>query len=266
MSLSYTADLMTSKRPGITEAQAGWNVAPSADRERRPLQAAARIVIIPPGKRLDKVCPYEALKALLVCCHFAPGAQLEIAALAKRFSSSSTPVREALHRLCTEGFLDLRPGRGFFAKALTLREMTELHEFGHLLLRHAVARCADARRGGGAVEAMQELARASATGVEDADALANRAERLLAGLVALLDNVPIGMAFRNFQERTHYLRKLALQDPARRKEYLDGLHALVEELRSPDARAALATCDARRHWKLQHLPDLIKDAVSQRYV
>jgi DNA-binding GntR family transcriptional regulator len=47
-----------------------------------------------------------------------PGERLNEGEPAKRLGVSRTPLREALNRLNTEGFLRFTPGKGFFCREL----------------------------------------------------------------------------------------------------------------------------------------------------
>ena len=60
---------------------------------------------------VDRV--YEQLKAMAVSFEFKPRERLNEGAIASRLGVSRTPLREALNRLNTEGFLRFAPGRGF---------------------------------------------------------------------------------------------------------------------------------------------------------
>jgi DNA-binding GntR family transcriptional regulator len=65
---------------------------------------------------VDRV--YEQLKAMSVSFELKPGERLNEGKLAKRLGVSRTPLREALNRLNTEGFL----GKGFFCRELDAHE------------------------------------------------------------------------------------------------------------------------------------------------
>src|SRR5713226_2915995 len=65
---------------------------------------------------VDRV--YEQLKAMAVSYELKPGERLNEGELAKRLGVSRTPLREALNRLNTEGFLRFTPGKGFFCREL----------------------------------------------------------------------------------------------------------------------------------------------------
>ena len=62
-----------------------------------------------------------------------PGAAIVEAAIAQRFGSSRTPVREALLRLADEGLVDIRPQRGTYVARLALGRIAEA-----LFVREAV--------------------------------------------------------------------------------------------------------------------------------
>ena len=57
-----------------------------------------------------------------------PGARLDEAELAARFSISRTPVREAFIQLAAVGILDLRPRRGAVVPELSPRRLIEMIE------------------------------------------------------------------------------------------------------------------------------------------
>ncbi len=75
---------------------------------------------------VDRV--YEQLKAMAVSYELKPGERLNEGELAKRLGVSRTPLREALNRLNTEGFLRFTPGKGSFCRELDAHEIFDLYE------------------------------------------------------------------------------------------------------------------------------------------
>ena len=71
---------------------------------------------------------YATLKTLVLSNQVRPNEHLEIASLAKRINIGLTPVREALIRLAFEDLIKLHPHRGFFAKVLSVKELTALYD------------------------------------------------------------------------------------------------------------------------------------------
>lgn len=69
---------------------------------------------------------YDALTELVISGTLRPGQHLVESELAKHLGVSRQPVREALHRLQAEGWVDLRPGQGAFVHVPTEEEVDQL--------------------------------------------------------------------------------------------------------------------------------------------
>ncbi len=76
---------------------------------------------------------YEALVELVVGGRLGPGEHLIETDLARQLGVSRQPVREALHRLEAEGWVDLRPNQGAFVHVPTDHEVDELLDVRELL-------------------------------------------------------------------------------------------------------------------------------------
>jgi DNA-binding GntR family transcriptional regulator len=76
---------------------------------------------------------YEALVELVVGGRLGPGEHLVETELARLLRVSRQPVREALHRLEAEGWVDLRPNQGAFVHVPTDREVDQLLDVRELL-------------------------------------------------------------------------------------------------------------------------------------
>src|SRR5262250_1195290 len=76
---------------------------------------------------------YEALVELVVEGRLRPGQHLVETELARQLGVSRQPVREALHRLEAEGWVDLRPNQGAFVHVPTDQEVDELLDVRELL-------------------------------------------------------------------------------------------------------------------------------------
>lgn len=88
---------------------------------------------------------YEALVELVIAGRLQPGQHLVEAELARQLGVSRQPVREALHRLKAEGWVDLRPNQGAFVHVPTDQEVDELLDVRELLeveTARLAARCA----------------------------------------------------------------------------------------------------------------------------
>ena len=76
---------------------------------------------------------YEALVELVIAGRLTPGQHLVETELARQLGVSRQPVREALHRLEAEGWVDLRPNQGAFVHVPTDQEVDQLLDVRELL-------------------------------------------------------------------------------------------------------------------------------------
>jgi DNA-binding GntR family transcriptional regulator len=94
---------------------------------------------------------YDTLVDLIIGAELRPGQHLVETELARQLGVSRQPVREALHRLEAEGWVDLRPSQGAFVHVPTDQEVDELLDVRELLeaeTARLAARSADPDKGG----------------------------------------------------------------------------------------------------------------------
>jgi len=164
---------------------------------------------------------------------FLPGERLNEAILAKELGVSRTPLREALNRLSTEGFLTFSANNGFFRKPLDVKEIFDLYEFRmHLELsavRLAVERATD--------DQLAELETFSAASSRDEpsrtiDDLVTLDEQFHEMLIQLTGNVQMLNSLRNINARIQFVRWLDMTE--RRSETQSQHHHIVASLKSRD--------------------------------
>jgi DNA-binding GntR family transcriptional regulator len=76
---------------------------------------------------------YAKLRAKLEKGDLPPGTQLVNRALSKEFGVHTVTVREAIHRLASEGLVEHIPNAGAFVRKLNRREITELYKIRNVL-------------------------------------------------------------------------------------------------------------------------------------
>jgi len=91
---------------------------------------------------------YDALIDLIVGGDLPPGQHMVETDLARQLGVSRQPIREALHRMEAEGWVDLRPSQGAFVHVPTDSEVDELLDV-RALLEAETARLAAASTGSG---------------------------------------------------------------------------------------------------------------------
>jgi DNA-binding GntR family transcriptional regulator len=113
---------------------------------------------------------YEALVELVVEGRLRPGQHLVETELARQLGVSRQPVREALHRLEAEGWVDLRPNQGAFVHVPTDQEVDELLDVRELL-EMETARLAAKTATADQLARLREICREGQTAVEAGDTL-----------------------------------------------------------------------------------------------
>ncbi|MDG4862861.1 GntR family transcriptional regulator [Streptomyces sp. T-3] len=119
-----------------------------------------------PGPLRERV--YEALLELITTRALSPGQHLVESELAGHLGVSRQPVREALQRLNTEGWVDLRPAQGAFVHEPTEEEADQLLTVRTLLEAEA-ARLAAANAGSSGIAALEELCEIGERAVADGE-------------------------------------------------------------------------------------------------
>ncbi|WP_127357682.1 GntR family transcriptional regulator [Actinacidiphila soli] len=122
---------------------------------------------------------YDALIELIINGSLKPGQHLVEAELAEHLGVSRQPVREALQRLQTDGWVDLRPAQGAFVHSPTEEEATQLLSVRAVLETHSA-------RGAAQNAKPEDVEQLWALQQEGVDALADGdVERLVAANTAL---------------------------------------------------------------------------------
>jgi len=86
---------------------------------------------------------YDQLRGDLLGGTLEPGSKLAIEALAERYETSATPLREALNRLVSDGLVERREQRGFVVAAISAVDLAEITQtrcwLEEIALRQSIA-------------------------------------------------------------------------------------------------------------------------------
>jgi DNA-binding GntR family transcriptional regulator len=99
---------------------------------------------------------YDALIDLIISGELPPGQHMVETDLARLLGVSRQPIREALHRMEAEGWVDLRPSQGAFVHVPTDSEVDELLDV-RALLEAETARLAAGAAGPAQVARLREI-------------------------------------------------------------------------------------------------------------
>ncbi|MEO0820876.1 MAG: GntR family transcriptional regulator [Pseudomonadota bacterium] len=208
---------------------------------------------------------YERLKAIVVGFEIRPGDRLNEGDLARRLAVSRTPLREALNRLAAERLVEIRPGAGFFCRALDADGVFDTYEL-RLALETAAVRLACAR---GAPEAIAALrAELEATGLETrgltvGEAVA-RDEAFHLGVARLARAPEIATELGRVNERIRFIRWV---DMAARVATTKGEHrAIMAAIEARDEAAAVAVMTAHIARRMDQVVEAVREGYSNIYV
>jgi DNA-binding GntR family transcriptional regulator len=180
----------------------------------------------------------ETLRRAILTGKIPGGTRLVQADLAERMQVSTTPVREALRDLATEGLIKLDAHRGAEVKSLNRDEVAEIYRLRRILepeaMRLAVEKVTDEQiAAAAAIQARADEERDTATWVElnqqfhDVFVTAAQSQRLAAILQALHDAASM------------YVAATLLQGADRRTEANREHRELLEAVRRRDVQAAM---------------------------
>ena len=111
---------------------------------------------------------YDALVDLIVAGDLPPGQHLVETDIARQLGVSRQPIREALHRMEAEGWVDLRPSQGAFVHVPTSQEVDELLDVRELL-EAETARLAARNAGSDGIALLRSLCRQGQVAAEADD-------------------------------------------------------------------------------------------------
>ncbi len=76
---------------------------------------------------------YQNIKRDILSGVYQPGEQLLVSQLAERYTSSVTPVREALSLMEQEGLVDVLPRVGYFVSHITVQDIRAMYDYRIIL-------------------------------------------------------------------------------------------------------------------------------------
>jgi DNA-binding GntR family transcriptional regulator len=92
----------------------------------------------PPARSLLKDQAYERIKGRLLNNDYPPGSFLSERQLADNLGMSKTPVKAALERLESEGFISVSPQQGIVVRELSVHEIADQYEIRAALESYAL--------------------------------------------------------------------------------------------------------------------------------
>ncbi|MFM2289449.1 MAG: hypothetical protein RL684_2592 [Pseudomonadota bacterium] len=160
---------------------------------------------------------YNELKTQAICYAMKPGSRLNEGELARSLGVSRTPLREALNRLATAGFLSFEPTKGYFRKPLDAVEILDLYEMRQAVESAAVQLAAERASDAALAEIGEYLADSMRADQEcGVDELVRFDEGFHERIVALAGNAEMLASLRNINDRIRFFRWIDMESERRR--------------------------------------------------
>ncbi|MDH4559356.1 GntR family transcriptional regulator [Pseudomonas sp. BN417] len=159
---------------------------------------------------------YARLKAEISEFRLLPGDRFSEGDVAERMAASRTPVRQALHRLEREGYLEVRFRSGWQVKAFDFEHFEELYELRIVLELEALRRLC-ARPSAAQLEALQRLRRTWMVQprLDDGPEVSRLDEEFHCQLVEAAGNREMARIHREVSEKIRIIRRLDFTQDAR---------------------------------------------------
>jgi DNA-binding GntR family transcriptional regulator len=208
---------------------------------------------------------YANLRDMAITFKFKPGKHLTEVDIAKRFSVSRTPVREALNRLVNEGFL-VAHGRGFAVRDLNPKECFDLYEL-RLALECTAVRLAVQRATDGELAQLSKLAKRANR--EPGDITVERVveldEQFHEEIARLSGNAQLTDALRAVNARIRFIRLIDMEGRSRSRSLGDHV-TVARALEARDAEGAIQEIQNHVSRKLQDMVNVVRRGIARIYV
>jgi DNA-binding GntR family transcriptional regulator len=210
-----------------------------------------------PFKKSDAA--YEQLKQLVVTGQARPGKHLNAQEVAELLGISVTPLRDAMVRLATEGFLNRESSYGFSTKEMRIEEERQIIEVCDIHfsagLRISGGRASDHVRA-----YLAELTDNGARTIEEAMEVAGRIREMYLDVARASGNEILLTNTRVLVDRSQLVRTLDLQLEEPGGKLIEDLRAIGAAMSSGDPESAVEATHRILNRRIERLPLLVKEA------
>lgn len=183
---------------------------------------------------------FEFIRDDIISMHLLPGQKISENSLADKFSVSRTPVREALNRLSSLGFVEVRPQRGTFVTKLSMAFILEARFIRESLEVAVVNQLAESRVDSMVRECEKLLAaQAKAAGKKDALGFQQLDDRFHMMLADATGFKRVGRVIESEKAHMDRVRNLSLVElTGQYEQVLRQHHAILDAIKSGSAEKA----------------------------
>lgn len=210
---------------------------------------------------------YKAIRKQLVEFRLKPDQRINEMELAKSLGVSRTPIREALNRLASEGFVMLTPNRGFFFKALDIDSLINLYELraiiecGAFTLMCERATDADRQRLKSFWDSVKTNYRE-----RDPDDILVLDEGFHLLIAELSGNPETVNQLKAINARIRFIRRIQIQHVSHDRDMVNAHSQIVEAAMNRDIAAGTALLKAHLEMTVSAAQRALKDALLNVYL
>lgn len=237
----------------------------SRKRVARPAAAVAKL-----RRSSDSAArAYDALKIMVESYALKPGERVNEIEVARQLDLSRTPVRQALARLGSEGYIEQTPNRGYYVRSISVRDIQDLYEL-RSIVEVGAFRLACERGTEEGIEAMasawyrhRDMPEMSIDGIAIADENFHRDIALLSGnsrIVETLDRI---------NSLIGYFRRIDLDMEGTRNwkvQLVDDHTSMIESLRARDVDKGSEIMRAHVSISSEHSILITKESVARIFM
>lgn len=200
-----------------------------------------------------------------------PEERIREGAMAKALSVSRTPLREALNRLVSEGYMTFTAGQGFFCRALTPEQILDLYEARTAVECEALRLAYGRADPVDLAEIAAELDASEALYEETTDRLTllELDEAFHLSLVRLSGNEELQRMLININGRIRYVRMIGLnmtRSDGTTTGRMRAHRTILNALAAQDLDGALKALRGHIEMRKEDATQAVRDAFSQIYV
>jgi DNA-binding GntR family transcriptional regulator len=224
----------------------------------------ARVAIRRPADSVLRA--YAAIRAQVVDFRMKPGERVNEFQLARQLGLSRTPVREALNRLASEGFLVLTPNRGFFFRPLDIEALVQFYEVRSVLERGAFLLACERATENGIAELTDFWTEAKLIYLrDDPDEKLDLDEGFHLQLASLSGNPEFGRQLAAINARIRFARRTEIARGPRHAIMVDDHGKLVAALERREASVGSAILAAHISLSIEDARAVLQDVLGAQY-
>lgn len=205
---------------------------------------------------------YLTIRKHLVEFTLKPGERINEVQLSRGLGVSRTPIREALNRLASEGFVSLTPNRGFFVRSLSTEGLLDLYEL-RSIIECAAFKLMCKRAEDSEIDRLREYWEAIVDGYRDqpADVILAEDEGFHMLIAKLSGNPELVVQLASINARIRFIRRIQIEHPTHDRAQVTSHSGIVAAAIKRDAEEGMRLLQEHIEMTVSATQQALKDAL-----